>query len=453
MTIYNRIDAILQHMATPYLDIDEASKIKYAEVFTPIWLIEEELDNCFLEEDFKNPNLKWLDPANGIGNYTLTLIKKLLIGLKDVEGLQDEVVRYKWIVENMIYVCEIQPMNMFSYLYFVDQKSEYKLNYFTGSYLDKGFRLHLKNVWKIDKIDRVIGNPPYQIKDSGAKASAKPIYNLFIEESIKLLNINGILSFITPSRWFGGGKGLDAFRKKMMQSKKISYIKHFQNEREVFGNNVRISGGVSYFRYDMSYNGNCLFNGIDIDLTNLDVIVSKTESLQFLTKILNKESIQTIFNPRSLYKIDTNDSRLEDTQINSNYVKCFVSQKRGFIKWIDITSLKKQDSTKWRVLTPRANGTAGTGFGNIFISKPGEFYNDTYISFIADTEKEAESIMSYLKTNFANYLLSVRKVSQDVSSETIKWIPLVPFDRIWNNDSIAQWFNLNDDDKKLIDFR
>ena len=448
MSIYDKIEKILKEMSIPYLDVNEESKIKYAEVFTPIWLIDEQLDTCFHKDDFSNPNLKWLDPSNGIGNYTLRLIQKLLIGLE--VSFKDETLRYKHIIENMIYVCEIQPMNMFAYLYFIDPNSEHNSNYFTGSYLDKSFKNHVETVWKLKEFDRIIGNPPYQTKDSGAKASAKPIYNLFIENSIELLNKEGVLSFITPSRWFGGGKGLDSFRKKMMSSNKISFIKHFEDEKIVFGKNVGIQGGVSYFRFHKSYNGNCLFNGVNIKLDNFDVIVSKTDSLKFITKFIGMQSIKNIFNPRSLYQIQTNDKRLNDNQINMDYVKCYVSQKNGFTKWIKRTLLKNPISDKWRVLTPRANGKSGSGFGNIFISEPGEFYCDTYISFIAESELEAKSIQSYLKTKFANYLLSVRKVSQDISSETIKWIPIVPFDRIWTDDILVDYFNLTEEDIKLL---
>lgn len=448
--IYDRLESILKEMATPYLDIDEISKIKYAEVFTPIWLIDEQLDNCFNLSDFSNPNLKWLDPANGIGNYTLRVIQRLLNGLKDVPGLEDETVRYKHIMENMIYVCEIQPMNMFAYIYFIDPNMQYKTNYYTGSYIEDDFKLYAKTNWQLQDFDRIIGNPPYQTKDCGAKASSKPIYNLFIENSIDLLNKDGVLSFITPSRWFGGGKGLDSFRKKMKSSKKLSFVKHFENEKVVFGKNVGIQGGVSYFRYDTSYNGDCLFNNVRIDLNNFDVIVSKTDSLNFANKFINMESIQTIFKPRSFYQIQTNDERLYVDRIVPEYVKCYVSKKKGFIKWIDESTLKNPISNHWRVLTPRANGKAGSGFGNIFISKPGEFYSDTYISFVAKDENEAKSIQSYLKTKFANYLLSLRKVSQDISSETIKWIPLVPFDRIWTDKLLIEHFSLSTEDIKLL---
>ena len=39
---------------------------------------------------WKNPNLKWLDPANGIGNYPIVAYYKLMEGLKNVKGYENK---------------------------------------------------------------------------------------------------------------------------------------------------------------------------------------------------------------------------------------------------------------------------------------------------------------------------------------------------------------------------
>lgn len=101
------------------------------------------------------------------------------------------------------------------------------------------------------KFDAVVGNPPYQIMDGGAQASARPVYNLFVEQAEELKP--NYVSMIMPARWYAGGKGLDDFRNMMLSDIHIKDFHDFLNPDELFpGTNIR--GGLCFFLWDSSYN-------------------------------------------------------------------------------------------------------------------------------------------------------------------------------------------------------
>lgn len=47
-------------------------------------------------------------------------------------------------------------------------------------------------------------------------------------------------------------------------------------------------------------------------------------------------------------------------------------------------------------------------------------------------------------------MLSLRKISQDISEPTCKWIPMVPLNQEWNDKKIYEYFQLSEDEIKLI---
>jgi site-specific DNA-methyltransferase (adenine-specific) len=232
----------------------------------------------------------------------------------------------------------------------------------------------------------------------------------------------------------------------MLKRNDIVYIKHYDDASKIFGNSVEIKGGVNYFLKDKNHDGDCMYNGSMTKLNKYDVFVdSKYNSI--IDKLVDYESITTLYKSQDYHKIQTNDNRFNDEKTQDT-IKCYVSQQKGFVKYIDKNEIKS-DTSKFKIMTPDGNG-GNKCFGNTFIGNPNEVHCKTYISFEVDSENEAKSLLSYMKCRLPNLMLSLRKNSQHTSSSTCKWIPLPPLDRQWTDNDIYKHFKLTDDDMKLV---
>jgi hypothetical protein len=420
----------------------EIEKKDNGEVFTPVFIIDDMLDK--LDEQYKknnnnqsifnNKNIKWLDPANGMGNYPIIIYLRLMDGLK--KEIPDNNNRKKHILENMLYMSEKTKKNCYVAKQIFDINNDYKLNL----HIADSLTLDINKIFKVNKFDVIIGNPPYN--DKLTKVGAIPLYNKFIEYYVDKCDY---LSFIIPSRWFSGGKGLDKFREMMLNRKDISYIKHIDDASSIFGKNVDIKGGVNYFLIDKKYSGKCNFNGSNIELNKYDVMVMDSKFYSIIDKITNCLSITDIYLGR-YFGIESNNKKLTD---NDNLIKCFVSQQKGFIKYIDNKFIKNEFDF-FKIITARASHEAKSGFGNIFIGNTNEIHTGSYISFKINNENEAKSLLSYMKCRLPNFLLSLRKSSQDISENTCKWIPLPPLNIFWTDDELYKYYKFTKDEINII---
>lgn len=177
------------------LTVREEEKNLYGEVFTPIELICEMFSHI-PDDVWKNPNLKWLDPANGIGNFPVVAYYKLMDSLKDV--IPQETHRSRHIIEKMLYMVELNPVNVRvckKIFKMIDPKA-------TPNIVKHDF-LAFKGFRGIDKFDVIMGNPPFQKPQEGKRESygGKTLWDKFIVISLNLLNNNGYLGFINPPMW------------------------------------------------------------------------------------------------------------------------------------------------------------------------------------------------------------------------------------------------------------
>jgi hypothetical protein len=201
--LMTKSDGIIHDMTTQdieekieqYLTVREEEKNKYGEVFTPISLINELFDNLD-KSVWSNPHLKWLDPANGIGNFPMVVFQKLMVGLAKWEPNKEK--RSKHIIQNMLYMVELNPKNVkISRKIFGSNANICCADFLNDS--EKCFKQ-----WGVEKFDVVIGNPPFQTpkkEESGTTAGLGTLWDKFIIKSLDVLNDSKYLCFITPSGW------------------------------------------------------------------------------------------------------------------------------------------------------------------------------------------------------------------------------------------------------------
>lgn len=105
----------------------------YGEVFTDFNIIEEHVSNID-PELFKDPSTTFLDPCAGFGSYSIILIEKLMDGLKDWEI--DKEKRWRHIIENQIFMVEIQKDSCDIIEKLFNPTGKYKLNLYNQSFFD-----------------------------------------------------------------------------------------------------------------------------------------------------------------------------------------------------------------------------------------------------------------------------------------------------------------------------
>jgi hypothetical protein len=191
----NEIDEFMnQHLPTKKLEKD-----KYGEVFTSPVLINKILD-LFPKSVWTNSKLTWLDPSVGVGFFMICVYIRLMNGLKKWEP--NEKKRSKHIIENMLYMVEINKKNC----------NICKTIFGANVRLICGdFLADLKFQGRDDtSFDCIVGNPPFQ-DDYGLSKQGKRInggksklYERIFLKSFSILKNGGYLSFVVPDNIFSG---------------------------------------------------------------------------------------------------------------------------------------------------------------------------------------------------------------------------------------------------------
>jgi len=312
--------------------------------------------------------------------------------------------------------------------------------------------------------DVIIGNPPYQLSDTGHGNSATPIYQLFVANALGLEPRFAV--FVTPSRWFAGGRGLDDYRKTMLSDHRMRAIVDYPKLYEAFPG-VKIRGGVSYFMWDRDYDGPCtvqtMWDGKPLGepvaryLDAFDVLVRRNEAVSILEKVRARKeptldarvSSQKPFGLRTFFHGKDTPRGISDP------IQLFGSRKISWVKRADVpTNTEWVDD--WKVLMTRVQGTSAA-VETKFLSKPivagpGTACTESYlVAGRFSSETQASRYATYLRTRFVRFLVSLRKSTQDAPRNVYGFVPDVPLDRDWTDALLYERYGLTRDEVAFIE--
>lgn len=199
-TRYEKIKGITL-LIRDYVKTADVRRKTHGEILTPFRELAKPMVNLIEEYDdyfWKDHTNKVLDSSAGYGTFLILCLFKFMDGLKEWEPNED--LRLKHIIENQLYYGELQSRSVFSWLLAIDPYDDYQPNIYWGSFLSEDFDYHMKNVWKVEKFDLIIQNPPYQLHKEGFKKS-QPLWHLFVQKSLRLLKDDKYMIMVHPAGW------------------------------------------------------------------------------------------------------------------------------------------------------------------------------------------------------------------------------------------------------------
>lgn len=319
------------------------------------------------------------------------------------------------------------------------------------------------------QFDVIIGNPPYQMTGGGGGTNDSAIYQLFVEQALRLEP--RYLSMVIPSRWMAGGRGMGEFRNSMLGDRRLSTLVDYPNSAQVFPG-VDLKSGVCYFLWDREHNGECavtLVRDNDVvgptkrKLDEYDVFIRDERAATILKKVLRKSetSFEDLLTGDTPFGLPTNFKAFKPGEPGKGEVKVYASSNTGRRSGAMKRSLIAKNThliDVWKVLAPQA-GPGNSGghilpdmvLGKPSIAEPNSVCTQTWIvAGPLGTEKQAEAVARYLQTSFVRFLVSLRKISQHAMKGVYHWVPQQDWNREWTDQTLYEKYDITTDEIAFI---
>jgi hypothetical protein len=420
------LDYINEHLAPK--DIERQ---KYGEIYTPLKLVDEMLDSL-PEEVWSNPKLKWLDPANGMGNFPIKAFLRLCEGLKG--KMKDPA---KHIVENMLFMIDINGKNneiarkLFKKLAPDAKANIEKIDAEKGFFANKPLVFNGK---KVNEFDIIIGNPPYNTPKTETGSNGNNLWTKFVMKSYSILNDKGYLLFVHPPGWkkpasriFNPEKFSEGdYTGDIQQGQIWQVLKNAGAYKFIYTNDQRSKAvGEDYIDHFPAIDYYVYQKGGDeggvCDIKNVflgEIINTKgvrlNSNLNYLPNLLTKETIDI------LYKITTKEGNKPDFKAGFD-PRGFHSKDAGKIKYIYQSGAKGPVYQYYKEIIENVNiskvvinyGGGIDGFYCSYIDEDEKIgvLHMTMFSKV-DSDKEGKSLEKFFNSDIIKFIFLITQYIQ-----------------------------------------
>jgi site-specific DNA-methyltransferase (adenine-specific) len=304
------------------------------------------------------------------------------------------------------------------------------------------------------------------MKGGAGGSSDSSIYHLFVEQAMKL--DPRFLSMVIPSRWLAGGRGMDEFRKSMLTGGHISHLVDYTKMSTAFPG-VDFEGGVGYFLWDKSHQGDCNYSLMLGDeqqlpvarkLDEFDIFVRDTRAVSILKKVqrVKGASVADLVSGDTPFGLATNFADYKDKPFRGSAALYITDNGKRVVVHTARSRIRKNKHLidSWKVLLPEAYGERGAipalVLGPSIVAPPKSVCTQTYlVAGPLASKKAANSFQSYSRTRFFRFLVSLRKITQHALRSTYSWIPQQKWNRTWMDEDLYAKYGITKKEQDYIE--
>jgi hypothetical protein len=372
---------------------------------TEIWGVDKEGNFFDDDEDdrvggiplsvWRDPETKWIDPANGIGNFPVVAFYMLDYqigkhGPKEFKGDDNKVKRRRHIIKNMLYMIELNKGNVnTSRKIFEKIVPGLTANICCANTLEMTDE-KLKREFGVNRFHVVMGNPPYQ---------PNQLWEKFIVKGISYLDQNGFIAYVVPTSWTSPTS--DSWEKLSVLDIQVINNASYLKKQYFF----KVSSTFSYFIVK-----NHKPNGNTIIIHDINTFFKvKLEDVIFLPKVITKDTIsinKKVLTNKDPAKFIRKDMGANHTKANSVYIHPFITFVKTTgepdIKYHNVADPRQGDK---KVLLFRS------GYPNPYYDDGEYGVGDNIHALKVESKKEGQDIVKLFKSKLYQYIFNINKHS------------------------------------------